>query len=262
MLRTGLIAALAAALLSLTPARAAGVTVFAAASLSEALTQAGEAYKQETGESVAFSFAASSGLARQIEVSPGADIFVSADTDWMDYLEARGLIERASRVELMGNRLVLIAPAHSNAALSLKPRADLAAALRGGRLALADPASVPAGKYAKAALASLGMWDGIADKVAPAENVRVALAYVARGEAPLGIVYATDAKMEPRVRVVGIFPVETHPRIVYPAALIKNAKPEARAFLEYLKGARAGAIFERAGFTLVRIPYAVSTRPQ
>ncbi|MGC9953872.1 MAG: molybdate ABC transporter substrate-binding protein [Rhizomicrobium sp.] len=239
---------LAVALLAVVPARAADVTVFAAASLTDALKQVGDAYKHDTGSAVVFSFAASSALARQIEASSGADIFISADVDWMDHLDSRGLIAHASRVDLLGNRLVLIAPAESRIALAAKPHFDLAGALGEGRLALADPAAVPAGKYAKAALTSLGVWDLVESKVVPAENVRVALAYVARGEAPLGIVYATDAKAEPKVRIVATFPDEAYPRIVYPAALTKEAKPEARAFLKYLSGARAKAIFAKAGF--------------
>jgi molybdate transport system substrate-binding protein len=242
-------AALAAALIIVSPARAADVTVFAAASLSDALTQIGEAYRHDTGNIVVFSFAASSALARQIEASSGADIFVSADTDWMDYLDSRGLIARASRIDLLGNRLVLIAPAESRIALTAKPHFDLAGALGEGRLALADPAAVPAGRYAKAALTSLGVWDAVANKVVPAENVRVALAYVARGETPLGIVYATDARAEPKVRIVAVFPQDAYPPIVYPAALTKEAKPQARAFLAYLSGPRARAIFVKDGFT-------------
>ena len=252
MLRKFLAAALAAAFLGLSGARAADVTVFAAASLTDALKQAADAYKKDTGRKVTISFAASSALARQIEASPGADMFVSADVDWMDYLDQRNLIDRASRVDLLGNRLVLIAPANSKNAFTLKPQADLGAALGKGRLAVADPAVVPAGKYAKAALGALRMWDGVAGKLAPAETVRIALAYVARGETPFGIVYATDAKAEPKVRVVDTFPANTHPPVVYPVALTKNAKPGARAFLAYLKGARAKAIFERNGFTVLK----------
>ena len=244
-------AALAAAFLASLPARAADVTVFAAASLTDALKQVDDAYKHDTGNTVVFSFAASSALARQIEASSGADIFVSADTDWMDYLDARGLIAHASRVNLLGNRLVLIAPAGSRIALAAKPHFALAGALGEGRLALADPVAVPAGKYAKAALTALGVWDSVADKIVPAENVRVALAYVARGEAPLGIVYATDAKAEPKVRIVTVFPDDAYPRIVYPAALTKEAEPEARAFLAYLSGARAKVIFNKAGFMVL-----------
>jgi molybdate transport system substrate-binding protein len=244
-------AAFTAALLAVLPARAADVTVFAAASLTDALTQIGEAYRHDTGNAVVFSFAASSALARQIEASSGADVFVSADTDWMDYLDSRGLIAHASRIDLLGNRLVLIAPANSRIMLTAKPHFDLAGALGEGRLALADPAAVPAGKYAKAALTTLGVWDTVTDKVVPAENVRVALAYVARGEASLGIVYATDAEAELKVRIIAVFPQDAYPRIVYPAALTKEARPEARAFLTYLSGGRAKAIFKKTGFTVL-----------
>jgi molybdate transport system substrate-binding protein len=244
-------AVLSAALIAALPAHAADVTVFAAASLTDALNQVGDAYKQDTGKTVVFSFAASSALARQIEASSGADIFISADTDWMDYLDSRGLIAHASRLNLLGNRLVLIAPADSKISLAAEPHFDLAGALGDGRLALADPAAVPAGKYAKAALISLGVWDAIQNKVVPAENVRVALAYVARAEVPLGIVYTTDAKAEPKVRIVSAFPDDAYPRIVYPAALTKDARPSARTFLAYLSSACAKAIFVKDGFTIL-----------
>jgi molybdate transport system substrate-binding protein len=229
--------------------RAADVTVFAAASLTDALKDVGDAYRRDTGKSAEFSFAASSALARQIEASTGADIFISADTDWMDYLGSRNLIVRTSRANLLGNTLVLIAPVDSRVAIALGPHADLIRALGGGHLALADPASVPAGRYAKAALIALGLWNSVAASVAPAENVRVALAYVARAEAPLGVVYGTDAAAERRVRVVAAFPQGSYPTIVYPAALVRGAKPGAAAFLAYLKGPRARAIFDKAGFT-------------
>jgi molybdate transport system substrate-binding protein len=229
-------------------AHAADVTVFAAASLTDALNRIGNAWQQKTGHTVAISFAASSVLARQIENSQGADIFISADTDWMDDLDKRGLIVRDTRRDLLGGHLVLIAPAESKASLTIRPRFDLAGALHGGRLAVADPESVPAGKYARAALTTLGVWNTVADHLAPAENVRAALAYVARGEAPLGIVYSTDAMAEPRVRVIAIFPNNTHPPIVYPVALTKDAKPLAREFLNYLEGPEAGAVFRKAGF--------------
>jgi len=251
MISRFIFAVLAVAGLMFGPANAADLTVFAAASLTDTLKDVGDAYKRDSGKTVAFSFAASSALARQIEASSGADVFISADTDWMGYLDARGLIDHASRVDLLGNSLVLIAPAGSAVNLAIKPHFDLAAALGGGRLALADPASVPAGKYAKAALMALGVWDMVADRVVPAENVRVALAYVARGEVPLGIVYATDARAEANVRIVDTFPASSHPRIVYPAALTKDANPNARAFLAYLFGARAKAIFAKAGFAVV-----------
>ncbi len=237
-----------AALLLTLPIHAEDITVFAAASLGDALQEVGDAYQHDTGQRAVFSFAASSALARQIEASAGADIYISADIDWMDYLDKKGLIAKGTRVDLLGNQLVLIAPAESKIALSIKPNFDLAGALGGGRLALADPGSVPAGKYAKAALTALGVWDSISGNIVPAENVRVALAYVARGEAPLGVVYQTDAKAEPKVRVVDVFPAHLYPPIIYPAALTKDAKPEARAFLRYLSGPRARAIFLKDGF--------------
>jgi molybdate transport system substrate-binding protein len=233
----------------LAPARAEHpVTVFAAASLGDVLDAVGHAYDAQGGVQVVFSFASSSALARQIEASGGADIFISADRDWMDELGKRGLLAPGTRRNLAGNRLVLVAPAASNVAVKVAPHFDLQAALHGGRLALADPDSVPAGKYARAALTTLGVWDSVAPHLAPAENVRAALAYVARGEAPLGIVYATDAQAEPRVKIVATFPDRTHPPIVYPAALLTGAKPRAKAFLAFLTGARARAMFARAGF--------------
>ena len=227
---------------------AADVTFFAAASLSSALPEIAAAYKHDTGKTVTFSFAASSVLARQIEASPGADIFMSADTDWMDYLDNRGLVDHATRKTLLATHLVLIAPAGSSIALKIAPHVDILGALKGGRLAVADPDSVPAGKYAKSALTSLGVWNGVVDHLAQAENVRVALAYVARGETPLGIVYTTDALAEPKVKIVDTFPDKTHAPIVYPAALTKEAKPEAKAFLDYLSGPQARAIFVKYGF--------------
>ncbi|MBV8979066.1 MAG: molybdate ABC transporter substrate-binding protein [Alphaproteobacteria bacterium] len=244
-------AALALALLPLT-AHAAEVTVFAAASLSDALTAAGDAYAAKGGGRAVFSFAASSTLARQIAASGGADIFISADRDWMDELDRKGLIDSASRKDLLGNRLVLVAPADLAIKLKIAPHFALAQAVGKGRLALADPASVPAGRYARAALSALGVWDAVADKLAPAENVRVALAYVARGEAPLGIVYATDAIADRRVRIVDTFAQSTHPPIVYPIALLKGANPAARTFLRFLEGPQAAAIFRKAGFSVLK----------
>jgi len=227
---------------------AAPVTVFAAASLTDSLKAAAAAYKGRTGIEVTLSFGASSTLARQIEQGARADLFLSADADWMDYLQKKNLI--ASRKDLLGNSLVLVAGADVKRVPKIAPHFDLAGALGDRRLALADPASVPAGKYAKAALTALGVWDRIAPKVVQAENVRVALEYVARGEAPYGIVYATYAKVAPTVRVVGTFPESTHPPIVYPAALIKPASPGAKAFLDFLGSAQARAIFEQAGFSV------------
>jgi molybdate transport system substrate-binding protein len=225
------------------------VTVFAAASLTDSLKQVADLYKARTGKEVVLSFGASSTLARQIEQGAAADMFFSADTDWMDYLAKGGHIARASRKNLLGNRLVLVAAPDAKSPPRIAPNFDLAGALGERRLALADPASVPAGKYAKAALTALGIWDSVANKVANAENVRVALEYVARGEAPYGIVYATDAKVAPQVRIVGIFPETTHPPIIYPVALTTGAGPEARSFLEFLAGAQARAVFAKAGFS-------------
>jgi molybdate transport system substrate-binding protein len=227
---------------------AAPVTVFAAASLTDSLKAAAAAYKAKTGIDVILSFGASSTLARQIEQGARADLFLSADSDWMDYLQKRSLIANASRKDLLGNRLVLVAGPGAKPAPKIAPHFDLAGALGDRRLALADPASVPAGRYAKAALISLGVWDRIAAKVVPAENVRVALEYVARGEAPYGIVYATDAKVAPQVRVVGTFPESSHGAIVYPAALTRTASQGAKAFLNFLSGSEARAMFEKAGF--------------
>jgi molybdate transport system substrate-binding protein len=226
---------------------AATVTVFAAASLTDSLKAVADAYKARTGVTVTLSFGASSTLARQIDQGARADIFMSADTDWMDFLQKGGLL--AARKDLLGNQLVLIAALDSKAAPRIAPHFDLAGALGDGRLALADPASVPAGKYAKAALTSLGVWESVASKVAPAENVRVALEYVARGEAPFGVVYATDARVAPSVKVVGIFPEDSHAPITYPVALTKSASPAAKDFLVFLSGSSARAIFQRAGFT-------------
>ncbi len=232
-------------------AEAADVTVFAAASLSDALQTVGKSWQQKTGHAVTFSFAASSALAKQIQASPFADIFISADSDWMDYLDNRGLMAHGTRVNLLGNQLVLIAPSDSKVTLTIVPHFDLVGALQGGRLSVADPDSVPAGKYAKTALTALGVWNGVVDHLAQAENVRVALSYVARGEAPLGIVYRTDAMSEPKVRVVDTFPENTHQKIVYPAALTKEARPFSKDFLEYLEGPEASAVFAKAGFIVL-----------
>lgn len=246
-------ALVAGALVALAPPAArADTVVFAAASLGDALKQVGDAYKAKSGQNATFSFAASSALAKQIEASGGADIFISADRDWMDYLDNRGLIARDTRKDLLGNHLVLIAPAASSVNLAIAPHFDLLGALAGGRLSLADPDTVPAGKYAKSALTSLGAWNSVVDHVVSAENVRVALAYVARGEAPLGIVYTTDAMAEPKVKIVGTFPDNTHAAIVYPLALTKDAKPEAKAFLDFMSGPEAQAIYAKAGFVVLK----------
>jgi molybdate transport system substrate-binding protein len=233
-------------------AESSTITVFAAASLTDALNAAGKAYEARTGAHVVFSFAASSVLAKQIESSAGADLYLSADEDWMNDLEKHGLLEPGTRRDLLGNHLVLIAPSGLKIAVRIAPKFDLAGALGSSRLAVADPASVPAGKYAKAALTNLNVWDGVSGKLAVAENVRAALAYVARGETTLGIVYNTDAEIEPRVHVVGTFPDGSHAPIVYPEALIKGARPGAAGFEKFLSGPEAAAIFKKYGFVVLK----------
>jgi molybdate transport system substrate-binding protein len=240
--------ALLFAVLFATPVLAADITVFAAASLTDALNEIGKAYAVKTGNHVAFSFAASSVLARQIESSAGADMFLSADLDWMDYLDKKALLAPGTRRTLLGNHLVLIAPTGLKVTVKIAPHFDLAGALGNSRLAIADPASVPAGKYGKAALTNLGVWDSVSGKLAVAENVRAALAYVARGETTLGIVYNTDARIEPRVHVVGTFPDGSHKPILYPVALTKDAKPGAADFEAYLESPAAKAVFAKDGF--------------
>lgn len=230
------------------------LTVFAAASLKESLDEAAAAFGKATGQTVRVSYAGSSALARQIEQGAPADLFFSADRDWMDYLQQRGLIDRGSRRDLLGNSLVLVAPASSDTRpLVLKQGTDLSPRLgRQGRLALALTASVPAGKYAKAAFTSLGMWPALAPRVAEAENVRAALTLVARGEAPLGVVYASDARAEPAVRVVAAFPARSHAPIVYPIAKTANSRhPQANAFARWLAGPAAAEIFRQHGFTVL-----------
>jgi molybdate transport system substrate-binding protein len=228
------------------------ITVYAAISLTNVLDELGAEYRRATGVPVKFSYAASSVLARQIEAGGQADAFVSADQEWMDYLDRRALIRRDTRVDVAGNALVLIAPADSGVALRIAAGFPLAAALGNGRLASADPESVPAGRYAKAALTALAVWPEVQGRIAGAENVRAALAFVARGETPLGVVYATDAQAEPKVRVVDTFPTDTHPPITYPGAAIANAGPEAQAFVRFLAGPRAQAVFAKYGFRPVR----------
>ncbi|MFO1455589.1 MAG: molybdate ABC transporter substrate-binding protein [Steroidobacteraceae bacterium] len=247
-------------LLSLLPARAASAAetddgaplVYAAASLTDVLQQVGSDYERDRQKHVRFSFGSTATLARQIESGAAADLFISADEEWMGYVAQRGLVRPGSRVDLLGNRLVLIAPADSRTAVTLAPGVSLAAALGAqGKLALADPASVPAGKYAKAALIRLGAWPELASRYVAAENVRMALLFVARGEAPLGVVYRTDAMVEPKVRIVAEFPADTHPPIVYPAALTTRSRAGADGFLEYLAGPAARARFVAAGFSVL-----------
>jgi len=230
------------------------VTVFAAASLKTALDAAARAWSGTTGNRARIAYAASSALARQIEHGAPADVYLSANTRWMDYLAAKGLIAPASRGDLFGNRLVLVAPKASPVALPLSAAtglagSELADALGGGRLAVANTLAVPAGLYAKQALTALGLWRQVQPHLAEAQHVRAALALVARGEAPLGIVYATDARAEPSVRIVATFPAESHEPIVYPAALVQPAdKPEAAAFLAFLGSDSGARYFIDQGF--------------
>ncbi len=232
-------------------AHAQGALVFAAASLKEALDAVAVSFAAGRAGRVDVSYAASSALARQIERGAPADLFISADTDWVDYVEQRGLAVAGSRRNLLGNDLVLVAPAASTVNVKLARGVDLAAALGKGMLAMADPASVPAGKYGKAALTTLGAWKGVEARIASTDNVRATLALVARGEAPLGIVYRTDALAETKVRIVDTFPQGSHPPIVYPVVLLKrSSSPVAAAFEGYLSTPEARAIFERHGFRM------------
>jgi molybdate transport system substrate-binding protein len=237
------------------PARAADqeVLVFAAASLKNALDEVGAAYGQATGAKVTTSYAASSALAKQIEQGAPAQMFISADLAWMDHLETAGLIANGTRRNLLGNNLVLVAGKDSpQADVTIGQGFDLAALLGDGRLAVGEVTAVPAGRYAKEALTHLASWASVESKLAQAENVRAALALVARGEAPLGIVYKTDAAADPTVRIVGTFPADSHQPIVYPAALTADgANGASVAFLSYLSGPAAKAIFEKHGFTLI-----------
>ena len=226
------------------------LTVFGASSLTNVLEELGKAYTAKTGTPVRFSFAASSVLAKQVESGAPADVFVSADREWMDYLASRRLIQAATRRDIGGNLLVLVAPADSRIELKIAAGFPLAAALgERGRIATGDPASVPAGKYARAALSSLAVWSSIENRLIPADNVRTALNFVARGEAPLGIVYSTDARAESRVRVVDTFPASTHEPIRYPAAATTVASAGATGFLEFLSSEPARVILDRAGFS-------------
>jgi molybdate transport system substrate-binding protein len=228
------------------------VTVMAAASLTDAMKELGAAWAAHGHPAPRFVFAASSALARQIEQGAPAGIFASADEPWADYLQERNLLVPGTRSSPLGNQLVLIAPADQPGDIALTPGVDLLARLGpSGRIATGDPASVPVGKYAQAALTSLGIWDKVAPRLARAENVRAALLLVERGEAPLGIVYATDAAASKGVRVVGTFPEDTHPPVTYPFALLKGGDtPEARALLAFLAGPDAAPIYRKLGFSI------------
>jgi len=248
------VATAAAAFLSLTslaaPAAAQEkVTVFAAASMKNALDNANKAW----GKEVTVSYAASSALAKQIEGGAPADIFISADLDWMKYVSDKKLVKEDTKTNWLGSRIVIAAAKHNAKPIDIKQGFDLAGLLKGGKLAMGEPNAVPAGKYGKAALEKLGVWASVEKSVASAESVRAALALVSRGEAPYGIVYATDAAADPGVVVVGKFPEDTHPPIIYPIAVLSESKAkDAAAYLEFLKSAKAAPFFEKEGFTVLK----------
>jgi molybdate transport system substrate-binding protein len=234
-------------------AAAENVTVFAAASLKEAMDEQARQFERDTGNKVIVAYGASNALAKQIEAGAPADLFISADLDWMDYVSQRNLVAPNARFDLLRNTLVLIAPAGSGSTLKIVPDFGLAAALGNEKLAMANPDSVPAGKYGKDALEKLGVWASVEEKVARAENVRAALALVSRGEAPFGIVYRTDALADKGVKVVDTFPPATYPPIVYPAALLAASKSTAaKALLDRLRSAPARSVWEKYGFGVVQ----------
>ncbi|MFB9263718.1 molybdate ABC transporter substrate-binding protein [Bradyrhizobium erythrophlei] len=236
----------------LRPARAGhpDVLVFAAASLKSALDEINAQWHGRTGKRATISYASSPALAKQIEQGAPADLFISADEDWMDYLAERKLIRPETRSDLVGNRLVLVSSQGSDLQVNIAPGFPLLSLLGNGRLAMANTEAVPAGKYGRAALEALGVWESVKGSIAQAENVRAALLMVSRGEAPLGIVYESDAVSDPTVSRLGTFPESTHPRIAYPIAVTADStKPAAFAFIEMLKTPEARAIFEKQGFT-------------
>lgn len=231
------------------------VTVFAAASMRNALDAVNAAFTQANGIKVTASYAASSALAKQIEQGAPADVFISADLAWMDYVAERKLIKPATRVNLLGNKLVLIAPKDSPLdKVEIAKGFDLAKLAGDGRVATANVQAVPAGRYAKAALESLGVWRTVEGRLAMAENVRATLAFVARGETAIGIVYETDAKAEPNVKVVGVFPADSHPPVIYPVAVMAASRPAAERYLSFLRSAAAKTIFEKYGFSFLVKP--------
>ena len=250
-------AGVSALVLAGTPATMAAenLTVFAAASLKNALDNVNTACEADVGEKATISYAASSALAKQIEEGAPADVFISADLAWMKYLSEKKLTKPDTEVQLLGNRIVLVAPADSTASTEIAPNFDLAKLVGDGKLAMANVDSVPAGKYGKAALEKLGVWGSVEGKVAQAENVRAALALVSTGEAPVGIVYQTDAAADKKVKIVGTFPEDSHPPIIYPVAQTAESKDaETPAFLKCLQSAKAKALFEAQGFAVLVPP--------
>ncbi len=234
-------------------AQGRGLLVFGAASLKNALDDADAQYQHDAGHKIVVSYGASSALAKQIEGGAPADIFISADLDWMDYVAEHKLIKPETRFNLLGNKLVLVARADSRINLTIGPNFPLAQALGNDRLAMAEPSAVPAGKYGKAALEALGVWPSVAGKIAPAQDVRATLLLVSRGEAPLGIVYQTDAVADKTVKIVGAFPESTHPPIIYPIAVTSTStNPGAAAYVAFLKSAAARPAFEKQGFVVLQ----------
>jgi molybdate transport system substrate-binding protein len=255
LLSAVIVAGLCAALAAPVSAQDRTITVFAAASMKNALDDINAAFLKASGTRVVASYAASSALAKQIEQGAPADVFASADVDWMDYSTQKKTIKDDTRVNLLGNRLVLIAPKDAKITdVKIGPGFDLAKVIGDGRITTGEVSSVPVGKYAKGALLKLGIWPSVEKKFAMADNVRGALALVARGEAVLGIVYETDAKVEPNVKIAGAFPPDSHPPIVYPVAATVNAKPEAAAYLNFLRSGTAKTVFEQYGFTFLVRP--------
>jgi molybdate transport system substrate-binding protein len=253
LLSVALVVGLTLAGLPIESAHGANLTVFAAASLKEALDEQVTGFQDAAGSKVVVSYGASNALAKQIEAGAPVDVILSADADWIDYLDARKLLRQGTRINLLGNRLALIAPANSTPSLRIAPGFGLAAALAGGRLAMANPDSVPAGKYGRDALQSLGVWADIQPHIARTENVRAALVLVARGEAPFGIVYATDALAEPKVRIVDTFPDDTHAPIVYPVAIVATSRsPYAQRFIDSLASPAARTVWLRHRFAMAK----------
>ena len=247
-----LAAAVAGRTLGVARAQDGPLLVFAAASLKDALDAAAANFTRVSAEPVRISYAASPTLAKQIVAGAPADVFISADLAWMDYLAERSAVRADSRRNLFGNSLVLVAPAEEPVELAMAPALPLAEALGGGRLAMANTDAVPAGRYGQAALEALGVWPQVSNRLAQADTVRAALALVSHGEAPLGIVYRTDAAADPGVVVVGTFPAETYPRIVYPAAVVAtSAHPAAEPLVRFLAGKDARRHFEKEGFSII-----------
>lgn len=246
--------AIAAAVMVSIPAYAAEkITVFAAASMKTALDAANVAYTAKSGNQVVVSYAASSALAKQVEAGAPADVFISADLDWMDYLTRKNLIKSESRKNLLGNRIVLVVPKEKAKPVDIKPGFDLSSLVGDGKLAMGQVESVPAGKYGKAALEKLGVWESVSSKVVGVENVRAALLLVSRGEAPFGIVYQTDAAADPAVSIAGTFPEDSHPPIIYPVAQLAESKNTAADdYLKFLASSEASSIFSGQGFTVLK----------